>query len=243
MIALREVSIFFDILVRYRWIEMRTLALILVSTFPLFAQEPLPEGVYRVGSGVSPPRLTHRVDLDYSDEALKARLVGVVLLSVVVGTDGKARDLQVVRGLGLGLDEKAIKAVSKWQFEPGVKDGQPVNVVAQIETNFSLGDRHPKGAGWHLARANFHPPDGTLRPILEKAVAPHLADDPIGAIATLKFDIDEKGAPVNVQIEKSSDDEWSRDVTNALAKWRLTPASKDGAPVTVPCTMDFVRGH
>lgn len=164
-------------------------------------------------------------------------------MGVVVGTDGEAGDVHVVRSLGLGWDESAIRAVKRWQFEPGVKDGQPVNVVAQIEANFSIGDSHPKGAGWHLGRAEFHPPDGTLRPIVEKAVAPHIADDPIGATATLKFDIDERGAPVNVQIEKASNDEWSRDVTNALAKWRFTPASKDGAPVTVSCGMDFVRGN
>jgi TonB family protein len=222
---------------------MRTLALVVVSMFPLFAQEPLPEGGYRVGNGVTAPRLIHRVDLDYSDEALKARLVGTVLLSVVVGTDGKARDLHVVRSLGLGLDERAISAVSKWQFEPGVKDGQPVNVVAQIETNFSLVDRRPKGAGWHLARAEFHTPQGASRPLVAKAEPLHAARGANTATATARFDIDEKGAPVNVQIEKASDDDWARDVAVALSNWRFTPASKDGQPISVPCTLDFVRGN
>ena len=44
----------------------------------------------------------------------------------------------VVRSLGLGLDEKAIEAVNKWKFRPGVKNGQPVAVQATIEVNFRL---------------------------------------------------------------------------------------------------------
>jgi TonB family protein len=243
MIASPAGYIFFDILVRYRWIEMRTLALILVSTFPLFAQEPLSEGVNLVGNGVSPPIILRKVEPEYTQEAIKARLMGAVGLRVIIDADGKPRDLQVVHALGMGLDENAIAAVGTWQFQPGTKGGQPIKVLAQIQVNFRLlpktGGKDP---GWHLGRADFHIPDGTLRPAVEKAVAPYVADDPIGATTTLKFDIDEKGAPVTVQIEKSSDDEWSRDVTGALAKWRFTPASKDGAPVTVPCTMDFVRG-
>jgi len=46
--------------------------------------------------------------------------------------------MKVVRGLGLGLDEKALQAISQWKFRPGAKDGQPVAVMATIEVNFRL---------------------------------------------------------------------------------------------------------
>jgi TonB family protein len=223
---------------------MRTLALILVSTFPLVAQEPLPEGVNRVGNGVSPPSILRKVEPQYTQEAIKARLIGAVGLRVIIDADGRPRDFQVLHPLGMGLDENAIAAVGTWQFQPGSKGGQPVNVLAQIQVNFRLlPNKGGKDPGWHLGRADFHLPDGTLRAAVEKVIAPYVADDPIGATATLKFDIDEKGAPANIQIEKASDDEWARDATNALGTWRFTPASIEGAPVAISCTMDFVRGN
>jgi len=61
-----------------------------------------------------------------------------VALSVEIGPDGIARNINVVRGLGLGLDENAITAIQQWHFQPGTKDGAPVPVVASIEVNFRL---------------------------------------------------------------------------------------------------------
>lgn len=51
---------------------------------------------------------------------------------------GNAINLKVPHSLGLGLDEKAMECVAKWRFKPGMKDGQPVTVQAQIEVNFRL---------------------------------------------------------------------------------------------------------
>jgi len=95
-------------------------------------------GVYRVGGGVSQPALIYKVDPEYSEEARKAKYSGTVMLSVIVDAEGKARDIHVVKSLGMGLDEKAIEAVEKWKFKPGMKGGQAVNVRATIEVNFRL---------------------------------------------------------------------------------------------------------
>jgi len=94
--------------------------------------------VFRVGGGVSAPVVLYKVDPEYSEEARKAKYSGTVVLQLVVDPAGKARDIRVVRSLGLGLDEKAIEAVNKWKFRPGVKNGQPVSVQATIEVNFRL---------------------------------------------------------------------------------------------------------
>ena len=61
-----------------------------------------------------------------------------MLLSVEVDPSGRATNIRVVRSLGLGLDEKAVEAVKKWKFKPGMRNGQPVTVVATIEVNFRL---------------------------------------------------------------------------------------------------------
>jgi hypothetical protein len=95
-------------------------------------------GVYKVGGGVSAPSVLFKVDPEYSEEARKAKYSGTVLISLVVDASGKAQNIKVVRSLGLGLDEKAMEAVAKWKFKPGMKNGQAVAVQATIEVNFRL---------------------------------------------------------------------------------------------------------
>ncbi len=95
-------------------------------------------GAYRVGGGVSAPGVIFKVEPEYSEEARKAKFQGTVLLSIVVDDKGQPRDIKVVRSLGLGLDEKAIEAVQKWRFRPGMRNGKPVPVYATVEVNFRL---------------------------------------------------------------------------------------------------------
>jgi TonB family protein len=96
------------------------------------------EKVYRVGNGVAPPRVLSKMDPEYTKEAKDAQIEGTVLLSTTIGSDGVPRDVEVVRSLYPGLNEKAIAAVQQWKFQPGTKDGQAVAVKATIEVNFRL---------------------------------------------------------------------------------------------------------
>jgi TonB family protein len=213
---------------------MRLIALALVAAGMLGAQEL---------SRVRPPTIVSKVEPQYSEEARKAGLQGTVLLKIIVDPAGKPRDPKVLRGLGLGLDEKAIEAVNNWQFQAGAKDGQPVPVQAQIEVNFRLLDTGSTLARSRLTRVEFHLPVGALRPVVEKAPHPRAANDANNATATATFEINEEGLPINLQIEKSSDEGWANEVTDALRNWRFTPASQGGTPISVSCTMDFVRGN
>lgn len=95
-------------------------------------------GAFRVGGGVSAPSVLFKVEPEYSEEARKAKFQGTVVLAIIVDPSGKARDIRVIRPLGLGLDEKAIEAVMKWRFKPGLKDGAAVPVQATVEVNFRL---------------------------------------------------------------------------------------------------------
>ena len=95
-------------------------------------------GVFRVGGGVSAPKELYAPEPEYSEEARKAKYQGTCVLYVIVGADGRPRDLRVARSLGLGLDEKAIDAVKTWKFEPAMKDGKPVAVAISVEVEFRL---------------------------------------------------------------------------------------------------------
>ena len=75
---------------------------------------------------------------EYSEEARKAKWQGTVVLTVIVDEAGRPSHVSVLRSLGLGLDQKAIDAVSQWRFKPGLKDGKAVPVIATIEVNFRL---------------------------------------------------------------------------------------------------------
>ena len=118
-------------------------ALVVKGDVAVKAQEtataPAPgSGALRVGGGVTAPQLMHKVEPQYSEEARAAKFEGAVVLYVEVGIDGLAHNVHVLRSLGLDLDQKAMDAVSQWQFKPGMKDGVPVTVQATIEVNFRL---------------------------------------------------------------------------------------------------------
>jgi TonB family protein len=92
-----------------------------------------------LGSGGTPaPVLIFKHEPQYTPEALKAKLQGTVLVSLVIDEEGRPQNIRVVRGLGMGLDEKAIEAVSTWWFEPGYGAGLPIAVPARVEVNFRI---------------------------------------------------------------------------------------------------------
>jgi periplasmic protein TonB len=96
------------------------------------------DGVFRPGGGVSNPVAISKPEPEYSEEARKAKHQGEVWLSVVVDEKGNPGEIKVTRKLGLGLDEKAIDAVGKWRFKPGIKDGKPVKVRVTVAVSFHL---------------------------------------------------------------------------------------------------------
>src|SRR5437867_3772383 len=83
-------------------------------------------------------KVLYQVDPEFSEEARRAKHYGTVILVVDVDTSGRAVNFRIAKSLGLGLDEKAVEAVSRWRFRPAQKDGKPVVVPATIEVNFHL---------------------------------------------------------------------------------------------------------
>lgn len=95
-------------------------------------------GIFHVGDGVSAPRALYTPEPEFSEEARKAKYQGVVVLNIIVGTDGRVHTPRVVRSLGMGLDEKALEGVKTWKFDPSKKDGRAVAVEMNIEVAFNL---------------------------------------------------------------------------------------------------------
>jgi protein TonB len=95
-------------------------------------------GVYKVGGGISAPKPVTTPDPEYTEEARNAKIQGTCILWLIVDANGHPRDVKVVRGLGYGLDSKALETVKQWVFEPAKKDGQAVNVQVSVEVGFRL---------------------------------------------------------------------------------------------------------
>jgi protein TonB len=89
--------------------------------------------------GISMPTCAYCPRADYSDEAVKAKYEGIVVLLAVITPDGRAIDIHVSKELGLGLDEKAVEAVRGWRFKPAIgPDRRPIAVRVPIEVVFHL---------------------------------------------------------------------------------------------------------
>jgi TonB family protein len=96
------------------------------------------EHVYKTGGDVISPSVIFKVDPQYTEDARRDKISGSVVLSMVIGTDGLARDISVQKSLDPGLDRKAAEAVEQWHFAPGRLNGEAVAVQAVVEVNFRL---------------------------------------------------------------------------------------------------------
>ncbi|WP_433964208.1 energy transducer TonB [Tunturiibacter gelidiferens] len=95
-------------------------------------------GPRRIGGGVSAPVLIFSVEPEFSEEARKAKVAGNVLVNLWVDTNGNPSHVHVIRGVGMGLDEKAMEAVRQYKFKPAMENGRPVLVELNVEVNFQI---------------------------------------------------------------------------------------------------------
>jgi TonB family protein len=213
---------------------------------------PLP-ALNQVRDVVVQPQVLQKTDPEYSEEARIAGLEGAVTLTGTITEQGEARDMRVTESLGSGLDEKALAAIQQWRFTPGTREGQPVPVVMTIRVDFRLPDKQSR---WHLIRAEFTPPEGASRPQFSKTNYPYGVGISLNAFeearviraigreatATVAFDVDEHGLPVNFQVLNASHPIWGPEAMALVREWQFVPAMKYGAPVPALCTLDLVWG-
>ena len=93
---------------------------------------------YEPGGAVKAPKLVHYVEPEFSSQSKEAFIEGVVEISTVVNTEGRSTESRVVHGLNAEEDRTALEALKQWRFQPGTKEGKPVNVKITIEIAFHL---------------------------------------------------------------------------------------------------------
>ena len=101
-----------------------------------------PLGVHRYDEpGLTPPWLLHDVVPQYTSEAMRAGIEGAICLEAVVDVDGHVAAVHVARSLDAvhGLDEQNVRALEKWRFTPGFRDGEAVPVLITVQNSFTLG--------------------------------------------------------------------------------------------------------
>ena len=86
--------------------------------------------------------LVKEVKPNYTGDAMRAKLQGVVEMECIVLPDGTVdpKSIKITRSLDstFGLDQQAIVAVKQWRFRPGTFKGQPVPVIVNVELTFTL---------------------------------------------------------------------------------------------------------
>jgi len=95
-------------------------------------------GPMHIGGAVRPPSVLYSVEPEFSEEARKAKFSGNVQVYLWVDEQGNPSHVKVVRGVGMGLDEKAVEAVRQYKFKPALQNGKPVKVDLYIDVNFQI---------------------------------------------------------------------------------------------------------
>ncbi len=104
----------------------------------LFGIYKLDFRVFNTGGDVSPPIPTYNPNPCYTPEAANKKFQGTTALWIVVDAEGNVREVLVVKPLGMGLDERAVRTIKTWKFRPAMRSSVPVAVHLFVETSFSL---------------------------------------------------------------------------------------------------------
>lgn len=94
----------------------------------------------RIGGAIKPPTKITDAKPVYPEDAVQARVQGVVIIEATIGTDGKVTNAKILRSIPM-FDEAALAAVRQWEFTPTDINGVPVPVIMTVTVNFALDTR------------------------------------------------------------------------------------------------------
>ncbi len=199
------------------------LALLLLGPALLCAQEqPLAAG----SDGVPVPKKNKHVQPTYPQEALAKGIRGIVILDLVIDTEGQVAEMHVIRSIP-GLDEAALAAARQWRYDPVEVDGRPVSVRLTVPITFAL--KLPE-----LSRDRGIPE-------IRQGVTPAWPQDTRGggqAAADVTLDPDGRIGMARIL---EGQEPWSNSLLQALRTWRFRPPRED-ASVSFRVEAEFVPG-
>ena len=97
-----------------------------------------PAKPFHVGGSVTPPKLLKQVDPEFDEAARRMKYSGTSEIYFWLEPDGTPSHISIAKPAGLGLDEQAVAAVSRYVFAPARQDGKPVKVDLYVDVNFSI---------------------------------------------------------------------------------------------------------
>jgi TonB family protein len=209
---------------------------------------------------VTPPQAVRTSTPSYTPEARMRGIKGTVTVEAEFDIDGNFTILRIVKGLGYGLDEKALEALSSWQFLPAMRNGARVSVIARIDIGLNPADdfRAMTAATAQFA-SDFNGREDLVQlragsiPLAQATSGPEIIERTEPQYSTeahvsryqgtviLEVAVLEDGTAKVVRIIQSLGFGLDQNAVKAIETWRFQPAMKDGRPVKVllPVQVNF----
>jgi TonB family protein len=215
------------------------------STTAMGPMPPVDEagnGVKQIGGGVTGPKIIYEPWPEYTELAKQDKVQGIVLVSLVVDEHGLPQHVQLLRGLGDGLNENAVESVKKYVFKPATENGKPVAVWLNVEVNFQLADGTAQTQGPILvageAANGVKPIGGDVKgPILSYAPEPGYSPEAKAAkfegVVMVSIIVDKNGIPQNVHVTRGVGLGLDEKAVDAVKQYKFKPATENGKPVAV----------
>lgn len=180
------------------------------------------------------------IQVRYPELAKKTGIEGRVIVQFVVDEEGNVVEPTVVRGLGSGLDEAALRAVRAAQFKPGLQEGEPVKVKMSLPITFKLGDGTKPVDGAATPNGNVTDIDampeiiGGLAAVQKNLRYPQVARDAgVEGRVIVQFVVDESGEVVEPKVVKGLGSGLDEAALDAVRSVQFTPGKHAGKAVRV----------
>lgn len=217
------------------------LALVLGASLvaPASAQDPVKP--YTPGPGVTNPTLLFEEKPKYTQDALRAKIQGVVEIEAIILADGTVGDVRIHKSLDkvFGLDLEALAAARKWRFTPAASNGKPVPFKVIIQLEFRLGQK-PGSADEEFEKgAEREGTPGLVLPEVAWEEKPKYTSEAmrnkVQGIVGIQVVVGPDGKVVRARVTKSLDKTYGLDdeAMTAAMFWRFKPGTLNGKPVPV----------